>query len=116
MQHGKVVAYASRQLKEYEKNYPTGSAKLLHMVKEHGKVIAYASRQLKEYEKNYPIGLGTCHTSLSGSAKLNDLRTGALSQQYGIGAERKVEVLMTLSTLLNSSGLPTVTVVTYYSL
>ena len=23
MQHGKVIAYASRQLKQYEKNYPT---------------------------------------------------------------------------------------------
>ena len=28
MQHGKVVAYASRQLKEYEKNYPTHDLKL----------------------------------------------------------------------------------------
>ena len=46
---------------------------------------------------------------------LNDLRTGAPSQRYGIGAEKKVEVLMTLSTLLNSSGLLTVTVVTYHS-
>ena len=46
---------------------------------------------------------------------LNDLRTGAPSQRYGIGAEKKVEVLMTLSTLLDPNGLPTVTVVTYYS-
>ena len=28
MQHGKVVAYASRQLKDYEKNYPTHNLEL----------------------------------------------------------------------------------------
>ena len=28
MQHGKVIAYASRQLKDYEKNYPTHDLKL----------------------------------------------------------------------------------------
>ena len=32
MQHGKVVAYASRQLKEYEKNYPTHGLELAAVV------------------------------------------------------------------------------------
>ena len=32
MQHGKVVAYASRQLKPYEQNYPTHDLELAVMV------------------------------------------------------------------------------------
>ena len=32
MQHGKVVAYASRQLKDYEKNYPTHDLELVAVV------------------------------------------------------------------------------------
>ena len=32
MQHEKVVAYASRQLKEYEKNYPTHDLELAAVV------------------------------------------------------------------------------------
>nr|GFC77582.1 retrotransposon protein, putative, Ty3-gypsy subclass [Tanacetum cinerariifolium] len=50
MHHGKVIAYASRQLKPYEVNYPTHDLELAA----HGKVIACASRQLKPYEVNYP--------------------------------------------------------------
>jgi hypothetical protein len=32
MQNGKVVAYASRQLKSYEKNYPTHDLELAAVV------------------------------------------------------------------------------------
>ena len=32
MQHGKVVAYASRQLKNYEQNYPTHDLELAAVV------------------------------------------------------------------------------------
>ena len=32
MQHGKVVAYASRQLKNYRKNYPTHDLELIAIV------------------------------------------------------------------------------------
>ena len=32
MQHGSVVAYASRQLKPYERNYPTHNLELVAMV------------------------------------------------------------------------------------
>ena len=32
MQHGKVVAYASRQLKPYERNYPTHDLELAAMI------------------------------------------------------------------------------------
>ena len=32
MQHERVIAYASRQLKEYEKNYPTHDLELVVMV------------------------------------------------------------------------------------
>ena len=32
VQHGKVVVYASRQLKPYERNYPTHNLELVAMV------------------------------------------------------------------------------------
>ena len=32
MQHGKIIAYASRQLKSYEQNYPTHDLKLTAVV------------------------------------------------------------------------------------
>ena len=32
MQHGKVIAYTSRQLKSYEQNYPTHDLELAAMV------------------------------------------------------------------------------------
>ena len=32
MQHGKVIAYASRQLKVHEKNYPTDDLELVDVV------------------------------------------------------------------------------------
>lgn len=32
MQHGKVIAYASRQLKQYEQNYPTHDLELVTVV------------------------------------------------------------------------------------
>ena len=32
MQHGKVISYASRQLKNYEKNYPTHDLELAAVV------------------------------------------------------------------------------------
>ena len=32
MQHGRMIAYASRQLKDYEKNYPTHDLELAAMV------------------------------------------------------------------------------------
>ena len=32
MQHGKVVVYAARQLKDYEKNYPTHNLELVAVV------------------------------------------------------------------------------------
>ena len=32
MQHGKVVAYASRQLKSYERNYPTHDLELAAVI------------------------------------------------------------------------------------
>ena len=32
MQHGRLIAYASRQLKDYEKNYPTHDLELVAMV------------------------------------------------------------------------------------
>ncbi|GJZ67409.1 putative reverse transcriptase domain-containing protein [Tanacetum coccineum] len=65
MQKGKVIAYASRQLKVHEKNYTTHDLELDVVVfalkcqglrcvlMQRGKVIAYASRQLKLHDKNY---------------------------------------------------------------
>nr|GEX68756.1 retrotransposon protein, putative, Ty3-gypsy subclass [Tanacetum cinerariifolium] len=82
MEHGKVIAYASRQLKPFEVNYPTHDLELAAVVfalkiwrhylygetcdvfTDHKSLkyiftqrdlnIAYASRQLKPYEVNYP--------------------------------------------------------------
>ena len=45
MQHGKVVAYVSRQLKEYEKNYPTHELELA--------VVVFA---LKIWQQHYLYG------------------------------------------------------------
>jgi hypothetical protein len=52
MQEGHVIAYASRQLRKHEPNYPTHDVELAAVV--HALKIAYASRQLRKHELNYP--------------------------------------------------------------
>ncbi|GKD85084.1 retrotransposon protein, putative, ty3-gypsy subclass [Tanacetum coccineum] len=54
MQHGKVIAYASRQLKPYEVNYPTHDLELAETEIGVCSDIDSSIRQLKPYEVNYP--------------------------------------------------------------
>jgi hypothetical protein len=56
MQHGKVIAYASRQLKDPEKNYPTHDLKLA--------AIVYALKIWRHYLFCETIEIYTDHKSL----------------------------------------------------
>ena len=56
MQHGKMVAYASRQLKPYEKNYPTHDSELAAMV--------FALKIWKHYLYSETCEIYTDHESL----------------------------------------------------
>ncbi|RVW23677.1 Retrovirus-related Pol polyprotein from transposon gypsy [Vitis vinifera] len=56
MQHGKVVAYASRQLKPYERNYPTHDLELV--------VVVFALKILKHFLFGETCEIFTDHKSL----------------------------------------------------
>ena len=56
MQHGKVIAYASRQLKPYEVNYPTHDLELA--------AVMLALKLLRHYLIGRRFELGTYHQSL----------------------------------------------------
>jgi len=56
MQEGKVVAYASQQLKPYEKNYPTHGLELAAMV--------FALKIWRHYLYRIPCKIYTDHQSL----------------------------------------------------
>jgi len=56
MQHGRVVAYASRQLKEHEKNYPTHDLELV--------AIVYALKIWRHYLYGEECEIHTDHQSL----------------------------------------------------
>ena len=56
MQHGKVIAYASRQLKTHEKNYPTHDLELA--------VVVFALKILRHYLYGVHVDVFTDHKSL----------------------------------------------------
>ena len=56
MQHGKVIAYASRQLKEYERNYPTHDLELT--------VVLFALKLWRHYLYGEMTQIFTDHKSL----------------------------------------------------
>ena len=56
MQEHKVVAYASQQLKSYERNYPTNDLELAVMV--------FALKIWRHYLYGVPYKIYTCHQSL----------------------------------------------------
>ena len=56
MQHGKVIAYASRQLKDYEKNYPTHDLELA--------AVVFALKIWRHYLYGEKVDIYTDHKSL----------------------------------------------------
>ena len=56
MQNGKVIAYASRQLKDYEKNYPTHDLELA--------AVVFALKIWKHYLYGERVEVFTDHKSL----------------------------------------------------
>ena len=59
MQHGKVVAYASRQLKPYEQNYPTHDLELA--------TVVFALKIWRHYLYGEQCEIFTDHKSLKSS-------------------------------------------------
>ena len=56
MQHENVIAYASRQLKKYEQNYPTHDLELT--------IVVFALRIWRHYLYRVPSKIFTDHKSL----------------------------------------------------
>ena len=56
MQHGRVIAYASRQLKDYEKNYPIHDLELA--------VVVFALKMWRLYLYGVHCDIYTDHTNL----------------------------------------------------
>ena len=56
MQHGKVIAYASRKLKVHERNYPTHDLELV--------VVVFALKKWRHYLYGVHIDVFTDHKSL----------------------------------------------------
>ena len=56
MQHGKVIAYASRQLRKHEKNYPTHDLELA--------VVVHALKIWRHYLNGVHMDIYTDHKSL----------------------------------------------------
>jgi hypothetical protein len=56
MQHGRVIAYASRQLKPYEQNYPTHDLELA--------TVVFALKILRHYLYGEKCEIYTHHKSL----------------------------------------------------
>ena len=56
MQHGKVIAYASRKLKVYERNYPTHDLELV--------AVVFALKIWRHYFYGVHVDVFTDHKSL----------------------------------------------------
>ena len=56
MQHGRVIAYASRQLKDYEKNYPTHDLELA--------AVVFALKMWRHYLYDVRCDIYTDHKNL----------------------------------------------------
>nr|GEU74623.1 RNA-directed DNA polymerase [Tanacetum cinerariifolium] len=79
MQHGKVIAYTSRQLKPYEANYPTHDLELAAV-----KELNMRQRRWLELLKDYDINIQYHH------GKANVV-AGALSKKLGMLANLQIE-------------------------
>ena len=65
MQHGKVIAYASRQLRKHEKNYPTHDLELA--------VVVHALKIWRHYLYGVHVDIYTDHKSLQYIFKQKEL-------------------------------------------
>ncbi|WMV45791.1 hypothetical protein MTR67_039176, partial [Solanum verrucosum] len=65
MQHSKVIAYASRQLRKHEKNYPTHNLELV--------VVVHALKIWRHYLYGVHVDIFTDHKSLQYIFRQNEL-------------------------------------------
>nr|GFC19799.1 retrotransposon protein, putative, Ty3-gypsy subclass [Tanacetum cinerariifolium] len=79
MQHGKVIAYASRQLKPYEANYPTHDLELA--------AVVFALKIWRHYLYGETCDIFTDHKSLKKANVVAD----ALSRKSGMLANLQIE-------------------------
>nr|GFD03783.1 putative reverse transcriptase domain-containing protein [Tanacetum cinerariifolium] len=83
MQHGKVIAYASRQLKPYEVNYPTHDLELA--------AVVFALKIWRHYLYGESCDIFTDHKSLKYIFTQRDLNMRQRRWKSGMIAGIKVE-------------------------
>ncbi|GJT05720.1 putative reverse transcriptase domain-containing protein [Tanacetum coccineum] len=79
-QHGKVIAYASRQLKPYEVNYPTHDLELA--------VVVFALKIWRHYLYGETCDIFTDHKSLNGTDNQEKDEKQSQNDKTGLGMEK----------------------------